>query len=167
MGCHTWFYKKIDSPSDDEVKKNILERCNEEIDFLNRLVNDRESIDEGLLHTYPEWTPEFGESEKEFWLNLKDSIETNTITQEEIYDYYTSWSEDLIEYVEGKGFYVECGDFHDVFRRYGYPEDQLFSLEESLEYINSPINDCTVNVDTIERLKVFWDKYPDGLIEFG
>ena len=35
---------------------------------------------------------------------------------------------ELTEYIEGKGFYVETG-FHDMFRKYGYPEDRLFSLQ--------------------------------------
>lgn len=167
MGCHTWFYKKTDTASDDEIKKIMLERCGNEIDFLDRLINKRESIDKDLLEGYPEWTPEWAENQKPFWLDLIESTKNNTITKDELYDYYSSWSDGLTVYVDGKGFYVECGDFHDEFRKYGYPDDKLFSLRETLDYINNPQNECTVYENTIERLNEFWETYPDGLIEFG
>ena len=73
---------------------------------------------------------------------------------------------ELTEYIEGKGFYVETG-FHDMFRKYGYPDDRLFSLEETLNYINNYENKCIVYENTIDLLKDFWSKYPDGFIEFG
>ena len=73
---------------------------------------------------------------------------------------------ELTEYIEGKGFYVETG-FHDMFRKYGYPEDRLFSLQETLDYINNPENNCTVYEESIKRLEEFWSKYPDGMIDFG
>jgi len=73
----------------------------------------------------------------------------------------------LTEYIEGKGLYIEDTGFHDVFRKYGYPENKLFSLKETLEYINNPENNCTIYENTIERLEDFWINYPDGFIEFG
>jgi hypothetical protein len=166
MGCHTWFYKKIESPSDGEIRNLTLERCDKEIDFLERLINNRESIDSDLLEAYPDWTPEWAKGTKSFWLEIKESIENNTIELDELYDHYCDWVGGLTEYIDGKGWFVEC-EYHDVFRKYGYPEDRLFSLQETLDYINNPNNKCVVYDDTNRRLEEFWNKYPDGFIEFG
>ena len=54
-----------------------------------------------------------------------------------------------------------------MFRKYGYPDDKLFSLKETLDYINNPLNKCITNDKTFEWLDEFWNKYPDGMIEFG
>ena len=70
-------------------------------------------------------------------------------------------------YLEGRGLYVEDTGFHDVFRRYEYPNHRLFSLEETLQYINNPENQCQIDDRTEERLREFWSKYPDGMIQFG
>lgn len=80
---------------------------------------------------------------------------------------YASWSPELITYVEEKGWYRETGDFHDVFRKYGYPEDRLFSLEETLNYISDTKNECVVYDYTENKLKEFWEKYPNAMIQFG
>ena len=54
-----------------------------------------------------------------------------------------------------------------MFRKYGYPQDKLFSLEETLAYINNPENECVINDNTFKWLEEFWAKYPDGMIDFG
>ena len=74
---------------------------------------------------------------------------------------------ELTVYVEGKGLFIEDTGFHDVFRKYGYPDDKLFSLKESLDYINNTNNDCVIYEDTVQRLTEFWNKFKNGMIEFG
>lgn len=56
-------------------------------------------------------------------------------------------------------------EFHDVFRVKNYPEDILTSLNQTLNFINN--NECEIFEDTHDKLKEFWDKYPNGLIYFG
>jgi hypothetical protein len=167
MGCHTWFYKKINSPLDEEIKKTVIERCSKELDFLERLINDRGSIDADFLEAYPEFDSEWVTNNKSFWLDLKERTENGTIETDELYERYCDWSNDLTEHVKDKGWFIECDEFHDVFRKYGYPDDKLFSYQETMDYINDPKNECVVYDHTDEHLKRFWDKHPDGLILFG
>jgi hypothetical protein len=59
---------------------------------------------------------------------------------------------------------LDC-EFHDLFRA-GYDEDKvLTSLEETLSYIKE--NNCKTFEYTEKGLKEFFNKYPDGVIEFG
>ena len=184
MGCHTWFYKKIESPSEETMKARIKDKCKEEIAFLNQLIYDREKIDQTLLKAYPEWTPEYAKEIIPHWENLIKYIEGKKIDISETIKYffdtelegelicniYASLMSDdwILKYVKGKGFYLET-EFHDIFRKYGYPEDKLFSLEETLQYINNPENECSISDKeyTIKELKKFWKKYPNGMIRFG
>ena len=104
--------------------------------------------------------------------NIKIKGVSNGNYQKEVWyhqDEFLSEYQDefLSEYIEGKGLYIDDTGFHDVFRKYGYPDDKLFSLDETLSYINNPENNCEIYENTIERLKEFWNKYPDGMIMFG
>lgn len=166
MGCHTWFYKKIENISDDNVRKTVIKGIQSELDFLDKLINDRNSLDKKLLESYPEWTPGYAKENITHWNKVMDSVKNNTIDKEELYDYYCDWDSDLIDFVEGRGWYKQT-EYHDIFRKYGYPEDKLFSLEETLSYINNTENNCDVYDYTNEKLKEFWNKYPDGMIYFG
>ena len=77
-------------------------------------------------------------------------------------------------YIPEKGLYIECDkEYHDLFRIYGYPNDALFSYAETLEYIkkyekeNNTIVPLLMNDDTGKTyLEEFWEKYPDGMINF-
>lgn len=63
--------------------------------------------------------------------------------------------------------------FHDIFRTSKrnqdgtYTDDILTSLEESLEFINTPENKVHKDEFTEKRLREFWEKFPDGAIYFG
>lgn len=185
MGCHTWFYKKIQEPSAKEVRNTVKDRCEKELSFLDRLINDRSSIDADLLEAYPEWTTEWTLIMKDAWqriytfanggdLNINELPEVfhrffdNNLDRDSILEHlYVMWTNELTEYVKGKGWYVDTDEFHDIFRRGGYPDDRLFSLEETLAYIQNPENGCTTYDWTEQRLEEFWKKYPDGMIDFG
>jgi hypothetical protein len=182
MGCHTWFYKKAKDPSDDVMRSVIKDRCEKEIDFLNRLIHHRNEIDQDLLESYPEWTPEWATESKEFWTRLAGFLDGGELTESDkerlnihldidvdsslIHELYAFWSSSLTVYVKDKGFYDEA-EFHDAFRRGGYPDDRLFSLEETLNYIKDPENKCSVDDYTEDTLKRFWERHPDGMIQFG
>lgn len=86
---------------------------------------------------------------------------SNNLCQKAVWNYQDD--EEITEFIDNKGLYIADTGFHDVFRKYDYPNDILFSLDESLEYINS----CDVFEDTVGRLKEFWSKYPNGMINFG
>ena len=158
MGCHTWFYRKIER-TQEEAKQSCLRllRKSEKLN-LNILANRNYN---GL--DWSNWT----ESElikHDSYLKRQIRMVDNNFCQRAVWNHQDD--ENLTEYIDGKGFYMET-DFHDTFRKYGYPEDRLFSLQETLDYINNPENNCTIYENTIEKLEEFWNKYPDGMIEFG
>lgn len=62
---------------------------------------------------------------------------------------------------------VDHESYHDLFRKSGYPETVLYSLEETLEYINDDKNECEVFDFTEEELVKFWAECPNGSIDFG
>ena len=158
MGCHTWAYKKVERTQEEAKQSCLLKLKNSEKLNLN-ILKDRNynGID------WSEWS-----EENLIWHNkiIKRQIKMveNNFCKRAVWNHQND--KELTEYVDGKGFYIEIG-FHDMFRKYGYPDDRLFSLQETLNYINNPKNNCTVYDDTIERLNKFWAKYPDGFIEFG
>jgi hypothetical protein len=186
MGCHTWFYTKIQNPPESLIRETVKERCLEEISFIQRLINDRESIDQDLLESYPEWTPEWGKTMLPNWQRLYDLADRKDVNidefsqlfKEKLLDgetdgnnilnlLYKMFNHDNNIFVPSKGWYTEADGFHDAFRKYGYPDDQLFSLDETLAYIQDPKNECVVNERTEEILKNFWNKFSDGMIQFG
>ena len=165
MGCHTWAYKRVEAPSFENMKGFVLKSYKDSSDNLQKWIDnpqDDEYLD--MLKHYKDWTIEYIKHWREVNKRRIRLIE-NGFCKEAIINRYCSFSNDHIEYYNGK-FYKEIG-FHDMFRKYGYPNDKLFSLQETLDYINNPENKCTVYENTIERLKEFWNKYPDGMIDFG
>ena len=167
MGCHTWFYKKVKGPSKTEAAKSVEATAKKEIEFLNRLINDRESIDQDLLESYPEWTAEWAQGRIPFWTDIISKIQSGIFTEDWIFDLYLKLNVMTVqEYVSGKGWYVSSDELpHDLFRKYDYPDDQLFSLSETLEYIEK--HKCTTYESTNEKLKQFWTNHPEGMINFG
>lgn len=174
MGCHTWFYKKIEVDH-ETVKANVADLYKREIDLYDRMISRRDEIDAELLEAYPEWTVEYGIKQKAIYERKLKNINCD-LCKAAMYRRYKHGN-DLTMYVEGKGFYITNNDLpHDTFRRGNYPDDRLFSLEETLKYLED--NDSIIyyydntereksKTEAIERLKKFWNEYPDGMIEFG
>ena len=73
----------------------------------------------------------------------------------------------LNQYVNGE-FYISTNSLpHDLFRRHDYPEDKLFSLKETMNFVEdwTPMLSFTENWE--DNVKKFWLENPDGMIEFG
>ena len=165
MGCHTWAYKRIESPSFEKMKDFVLKIYKDSSDNLQKWIDnpqDEEYLD--MFKHYKEWTIDYIKYWQETDKRRIRLIE-NGFCKQAIVNKYCSYSDGLIECYNGN-FYKEIG-FHDMFRKYGYPDDKLFSLKETLDYINNPLNKCIINDKTFEWLDEFWNKYPDGMIEFG
>lgn len=163
MGCHTWFYKKIEV-SKEEIYDNVLFELNSSKAFYDRMIIG--DIDEDLLEAYPEWTPEFGEYHKKL-LERQIRIVESGICEKAVYRRYNH-PEGITVCIDGKGHYITSNGMpHDLFRKYGYPEDKLFSYKETLDYIYDKSNECELDYDTFSRLEQFWYEYPDGMIKFG
>lgn len=167
MGCHTWFYTKIETPSDVEIKSVVIEHLMSEANFNQRLVSQRETIDADILEAYPEWTPEYAAECLEHTNQKISAINNETIDKDELYQMYCDYADGLMCWAPGRGFYQEVEDYHDVFRKYGYPEDMLFSYAETIDYVNNPTNECFTYDFTLDLLQRFWAEYPSGMIRFG
>jgi len=174
MGCHTWFYKKIEVKEEDIVN-SVIKMYENVIEYWNLFLYDPLSVDIYTQQTILEYPY----IDDDFALNSiaiaerKIRMIKKGLCKEAIREKYCEVghvSDGLIDYVKGKGFYSDKGTTHDVFRKYGYPDDKLFSYEETIKYIEDPKNEChltkTLDETKIE-LKKFWDKFPDGMIDFG
>lgn len=151
MGCHTWFYRKIER-TQEEAKENCLRGLRKYEELNISILKDRNYSDESFMHS-------------DAVLKRKIRMVENNLCQRAVWNHQDD--EDMTEYIDGKGLYIEDTGYHDVFRKCGYPNTKLFSLEETLEYINNPENNCTIFDWTMDDLKDFWSKYPDAFIDFG
>ena len=157
MGCHTWFNKRVDRNL-EEAKANFLRNISKAKETNESVLIDKHF--DGINWTDYASDEDLIESIKRLSKTLEDFH--NGLLPESVI-----WENQLDgQYVDGKGFYIHV-DYHDVFRKYGYPEDKLFSLQETLDYINDPKNECVINDTTVKILEEFWKKYPDGMIYFG
>lgn len=67
----------------------------------------------------------------------------------------------------GESKYTNVDTPHDLFSIGSHPEEVLFSLEETLEFIEKNREKITFRENWKERLRDFWAKNPNGIIEFG
>jgi hypothetical protein len=166
MGCHTWFYKKIDTPPYEEMKKFVIDTYNRSINDLTCWIDNPTDVEYlEMFEAYPEWTIEFITTWRDTDKRRVRMIEAD-LCKQAVMNKFCMNGDKLTEFYNGN-LYDDVDGYHDIFRKYGYPEDRLFSLEETLEYINDPKNDCDTYDKTIELLTKFWFEYPDGMITFG
>ena len=77
---------------------------------------------------------------------------------------------DTCEYSDekfGDDRYTDIDTPHDLFRIGSYPGDKLLSLEQTLAFIDRYKDSMTFSENWEQRLKEFWSKNPNGVIEFG
>ena len=64
--------------------------------------------------------------------------------------------------------YTDIDTPHDIFRIGGYPNIYLLSKIETFKFIDDNIENISFSVsDWKYRISCFWDKHPNGVIEFG
>lgn len=156
MGCHTWFYKKLEM-TQEEAKKNCLKSLRESEELNLEIIKSGDYTKFGWEIKYLE--------KLDAIIKRQIRMVSNDYCKRAVWN-RVEFDNKLSIYVDGKGFYVEA-DAHDLFRRGLYPDDKLFSYEETISYIEDPKNQCQVFEYTYEGLRKFWDECPDGLIEFG
>ena len=168
MGCHTWFYKKWKwNVTLEEAKLELIKIVDENIKSTERFMYSPTEEDKEFLSEHPEYEDSDLMGELEEFQKIKDSIKN--LSDDEIFENFVEMSLKVSRYVKGYGLFIgESGVLpHDLFRKHGYPEDTLHSLEETLAYISDPKNECKVYDHTNEYLEKFWNEYPDGMIDFG
>ena len=159
MGCHTWHYRKLER-TQEEAKQSCLAALKRGRNLCWKIYNNPTNY-RGI-----NWKTT---KKEQFYhikiYNRKIKAVCNNYYQKAIWNNQND--KGLTIYVDGKGLYIADTGFHDSFRKYGYPDNMLFSLEETLKYIDDKNNSCETYENTFKRLKEFWNKYPEGLIEFG
>ena len=165
MGCHTWFYRKLNpQPTYQMVKQDVLDMFEKNRELYVQMIDG--TLDEDLKEAYPEWDMETG-------LKVLPIIE-RTIHMVEggfckvaVCNRYVH--EDLLTVFVNENFYVSDYNLpHDLFRIGKYPKNRLFSLSETMEFIEKNKENVYFYIDDFENhLNKFWSENPDGMIEFG
>ena len=173
MGCHTWFYKKADpQPEYEEIRLKYLKMLDSNIEFYTKHING--TLDENTRYLFEDSTIEDSIKHLEITKRIRRIVEKRLCKVATV-RHATYCSIIPHHLCERNGqLYLDAG-LHDVFRIGDYPEDELLSFEETLQFLernndkifwgSSP--DHIGREEVIKRLKEFWDKNPDGLIEFG
>ncbi len=160
MGCHTWFKVKVDRTLGEARKKWIDKQC-EYIDMWKRIRADPKD-DSRVTYNWSQQMCDWALSVHERQLRMVEkglcnlAVMNNQPDDECGQSYY---------FVNG-GLYCEPEGFpHDIFRVGDYPEDNLLSFDETINFCEK--NDVKLSQEKIDRLKDFWDKNQNGLICFG
>jgi hypothetical protein len=167
MGCHTWFYKKIEGPTEEQIRKDLVVYFQETIQFYDSALNQKESLDDLTKEVLVGVSDEELEVERDEFLFLYRRFASGEMGIDEVNENWASSRFSRhIEYSRKGGWYETDDSLpHDLFRIGNYPETLLFSLEETLDFIKT--NKCTVYEYTDEKLGDFWAEFPDGMIRFG
>src|ERR1035437_599179 len=157
MGCHTWFYKKIDpQPTYEEVKTSVISAFTEEIEFCKKVI---EGTDVVFGFNSKDATKQKETYERQLLLIEKDRCK-EAVCRRYNPNPFSSFN---ILY-KNKCFYSDNTRYHDAFRIGGYPDDVLFSLEETIKYIEKHKNEIQLFPETYKQLEQFWKEFPDGVI---
>lgn len=164
MGCHTWFYKKI-TVSLKEAREQLVTNLEKGIEFYDEMIAGQ--LDEDLLDSYPEWTPEYGIYQKAIYNRKLRMVKKGLCSVAVMRNY--SYNDTPVFYDKNKNcHYVSSEELpHNLFRIYGYPLDKLWSLNETLDFIEKNKEKSSIYDYTYEKLEEFWKNYPDGMIDFG
>lgn len=195
MGCHTWFYKKMNiHPSREQAIEDISKSQKQWIDRYARI---KTFLEQGKKDELEEWERDCVET-YDFMSSpeaLQESIDQILVEMEkmksepfdDIMRMYASFlcnfdTTGVVIYRNGN-FYKnkENGkEIHswDVFRTYNYPEDTLTCYEDFLKFWET--HECfpghkfedgkwleMSEEEVKEEMKKFWEQYPDGIVNFG
>lgn len=155
MGIHTWFFTKVERTQEEVIALWI----DEQIKYINLCENLCNNANHRLRIFY-NWSQEFCEHHLEVLKRQLRRVQNGGCKK-------AIWNKqpgNLTKQIVGKGLFVET-DYHDIFRIHSYSNKQLFSYEETIDFIID--NQCFLDENTFENLIKFWIEYPNGMIEFG
>jgi preprotein translocase subunit SecB len=152
MGCHTWFYTKVENINYTE--KEIIDIYVKQLEFELNNLHDFYDSDEQIKF-------------KERVLNkqiqkVKDGKVNCAVFERVILNY----NDEELYYYRNIGWYIDNEKYHDVFRIGNYPSDILTSFEQTMDFINKNKNKINFSTNYKEKLKQYWIENPNGLIEF-
>jgi hypothetical protein len=165
MGCHTWCHEKVER-SIEEARRIYIEKQVKQIERWEEIVNNPQ--DE--CRVAYEWSQEIVDFSLAVYKRQLQMVEKGLCN----IAVFNHQPDKGAKYISGKGFYRWASDFRgNPFRIGGYPENQLFSYQETLDFIKKYEEKYNTIVELHEGengltfLKEFWDAHPDGMIEFG
>lgn len=187
MGCHSWFYKRVNpQPTREDKINQFIEQSTEWCKELEKaLANNGSFPEEDGYVWYPFKSKDEVKKnlEKYKWMidnahHYEDyadfeSADDKTLSKEEqLYLDVEDWqapSEDededdsLTIHINGV-YYSHVGKYYDIFRYNNY-DTYVSSEDEMWDLITS--NNICISDDVKSKLKEFWSLYPDGVIDFG
>lgn len=173
MSCHTWFYRKVEV-SYEEAKKSLIKKLNKNIKVCQEWIDNPNGKDYlEIKEFYPEWTIGYLYNQVEVDKRKISIIKKDLCKVAVMFKYEHKGQ--LTCFIEGRGVYV-CYDNlpHDLFRLGGYPDDNLFSYEQTVDFIENHKDQIyyyhdnkVTGEDCFDALKRFWTDYPEGMIQFG
>ena len=171
MGCHTWFWEKTEIDY-EKAYNELYERVKSDVKFYKNIVYNRKKVKKFL--EYCPISIEKGRKYLEIAKRQSRVLSKGLCKEAAISQWCRRCSKEHMRHVPGKGTYVTKNGIHhhDLFRIHNYPVDKLFSLEETLKFIEDHKSEITYYHDSetetfIELLEGFWKEFPDGMIDFG
>lgn len=177
MGCHTWFYVRMEpQPTYEECKQSMLNGCDKLLkhyEHIKRGLANVEKLtknDMYLIKTY-KITPASIKADIKNLKNKISEIERDKcpeLVKKEYCDNSWTFDDGLIKYYNGV-FYQNkhIAVPHNIFRVSDYPDDILTSYEDFEHFYDN--HTCYPPDDDDVRLKMmnFWENYPDSIVMFG
>lgn len=176
MGCHTWFHKRV-YRSYTVAKRKYIQR-------EKWWINEMEKYDRGDTDTVLDWVDMLHQYNTTPKKQIRISKRKIRMVKKGLCRLAVCNNQEDLTFANGKFYTHDDVPFHDIFRIGGYPEDKLFSYEETVYFIErnkdgiyswlgwiDGVNTFGNYDNMIEtwkiKLKEYWDTYPTGMISFG
>lgn len=194
MGCHTWFHKKVNpQPTREDKISQFIEKASERIRRLEKALSNngfgwededpwfpygsRDTV-EKTIDAY-KWAIDNADHYDDY-SNIKSAEDEMPSQEEKLYHNVEDWMAPLDEDCWDFGnkntkfderticvngiYYSSVDRYGDIFRYRNYGA-YVLSENEMWKLIDD--NNIIVNDEDKEKLKEFWNLYPDGMISFG
>lgn len=156
MGCHTWCAYKVHRTI-EEARKIWIDEQEKTIERWKE-ISDNPYDDCRIAYEWTQEDVDFGLAVFKRQLRMVKNGLCNIAVMRN--------QPELSYYRESRGFFIDCKDYHDIFRIGNYPTDELFSKDDCMKFIERNKNKIQFTEKSYERIDEFWNKYPDGFMHF-
>lgn len=181
MGCHTWFYNKIDNMPKEHIssiKEKLITDINgywimntSKEDFIKE-IKENIAADESFAYLKEMLKDGYFESQVSKYKKYLDILNNDTDI-----DSFNSVVKDcyFCQEIDNVTYYclTQFG-WHDKFRVYGYPEEIFYDAQTLIDFLKNydqkmigPDKSTGFNTDIENIIKEFFNKYPNGMVQFG
>jgi hypothetical protein len=160
LGCHTWFYRKVERTY-EEARDIWLNWNQRNIKRWEEITHDPE---DEFRKFY-----ELSQEECDHTLAVlkrKQRIVEKGLCRRAIFKNQPDDLEGKLYKLVGENLYCTNDDLPgNIFRVGNYPEDKLFSMEDTARFCRE--KNIELTREQLLRLNIFWEAHPDGMICFG